>query len=287
MKIYGTKRIIPGKCDKILGLENIDRIIHISQQPIGRTPRSNPATYTGVFDYIRQVFSETNDAKIRGYDKSKFSFNVKGGRCEACGGDGVKRISMQFLPDVYVPCEVCHGKRFTSETLEIKFKGKSISDVLDMTVEDALEFFDAFPKIKKCLQTIYDVGLGYIKLGQSSTTLSGGEAQRVKLATELNSKISSTTLYIMDEPTTGLHTDDIKRLMNVINQIADAGATVLIIEHNLDVIKLADYIIDMGPEGGQRGGQCIFEGRPEELIKFENSYTGKYLQPLFEKQNKA
>ena len=287
MKIYGTKRIIPGKCDKILGLENIDRIIHISQQPIGRTPRSNPATYTGVFDNIRAVFADTNDAKIRGYDKSKFSFNVKGGRCEACGGDGVKRISMQFLPDVYVPCEVCHGKRFTSETLEIKFKGKSISDVLDMTVEDALEFFDAFPKIKKCLQTIYDVGLGYIKLGQSSTTLSGGEAQRVKLATELNSKISASTLYIMDEPTTGLHTDDIKRLMNVINQIADMGATVLIIEHNLDVIKLADYIIDMGPEGGARGGNCIFEGRPEELIKREDSYTGKYLKPLFEKQNKA
>ena len=286
MKIYGTKRIIPGKCDKIIGLENIDRIIHISQQPIGRTPRSNPATYTGVFDSIRSLFAETNDAKIRGYDKSKFSFNVKGGRCEACGGDGVKRISMQFLPDVYVPCEVCHGKRFTSEILEIKFKDKSISDVLDMTVEDALTFFDSFPKIKKCLQTIYDVGLGYIKLGQSSTTLSGGEAQRVKLATELNSKISASTLYIMDEPTTGLHTDDIKRLMNVINQIADQGATVLIIEHNLDVIKLADYIIDMGPEGGNRGGECIFEGRPEELINNEKSYTGKYLRPLFEKQNK-
>ena len=283
MKIYGTKRMIPGKCDSILGLDNIDRIIHISQQPIGRTPRSNPATYTGVFDAIRSLFAETNDAKIRGYDKSKFSFNVKGGRCEACGGDGLKRISMQFLPDVYVPCEICHGKRFTSETLEIKYKGKSISDVLDMTIEDALEFFDAFPKIRRTLKTINDVGLGYLKLGQSSTTLSGGEAQRVKLATELNSKISPKTLYIMDEPTTGLHTDDIKRLMNVINQIADQGATVLIIEHNLDVIKLADYIIDMGPEGGNNGGECIFAGRPEDLIKNEKSYTGKYLKDLFNK----
>ena len=283
MKIYGTKRMIPGKCDSISGLDNIDRIIHISQQPIGRTPRSNPATYTGVFDAIRSLFAETNDAKIRGYDKSKFSFNVKGGRCEACGGDGLKRISMQFLPDVYVPCEICHGKRFTSETLEIKYKGKSISDVLDMTIEDALEFFDAFPKIRRTLKTINDVGLGYLKLGQSSTTLSGGEAQRVKLATELNSKISPKTLYIMDEPTTGLHTDDIKRLMNVINQSADQGATVLIIEHNLDVIKLADYIIDMGPEGGNNGGECIFAGRPEELIKNEKSYTGKYLKDLFNK----
>ena len=283
MKIYGTKRMIPGKCDSISGLDNIERIIHISQQPIGRTPRSNPATYTGVFDAIRSLFAETNDAKIRGYDKSKFSFNVKGGRCEACGGDGLKRISMQFLPDVYVPCEICHGKRFTSETLEIKYKGKSISDVLDMTIEDALEFFDAFPKIRRTLKTINDVGLGYLKLGQSSTTLSGGEAQRVKLATELNSKISPKTLYIMDEPTTGLHTDDIKRLMNVINQIADQGATVLIIEHNLDVIKLADYIIDMGPEGGNNGGECIFAGRPEELIKNEKSYTGKYLKDLFNK----
>ena len=283
MKIYGSKRIIPGKCDKITGLENIDRIIHISQSPIGRTPRSNPATYTGVFDLIRGIFAETNDAKIRGYDKSKFSFNVKGGRCEACSGDGVKRISMQFLPDVYVPCEVCHGKRFTSETLEVKFKDKSIYDVLEMTVEDALEFFDAVPKIKRYLQTLYDVGLGYIKLGQSSTTLSGGEAQRIKLATELNSKISPKTLYIMDEPTTGLHTDDINRLMTVINRIADAGATVLIIEHNLDVIKLADYIIDMGPEGGNRGGECIFAGRPEDLINDPKSYTGKYLKEIFNK----
>ncbi|MBQ9449242.1 MAG: excinuclease ABC subunit UvrA [Acholeplasmatales bacterium] len=280
MKIYGTKKIVPGKIDKLEGLENIDRIIHISQQPIGRTPRSNPATYTGVFDDIRDVFSKTNEAKIRGYDKSKFSFNVKGGRCEACGGDGVKRISMQFLPDVYVPCEVCKGKRYTSEVLDIKFKDKNIADVLDMRVEEALDFFDAFPKIKNNLQTIFDVGLGYIKLGQSSTTLSGGEAQRIKLAYELHSKISPKTLYIMDEPTTGLHTDDIKKLMNVINKIADAGATVIIIEHNLNVIKLADYIIDMGPDGGNAGGEVLYSGRVEGIIDCEKSYTGKYLKDL-------
>ena len=280
VKLYNSRKIYPGKVKEILGLENIDRIIQISQQPIGRTPRSNPATYTGVFDDIRTLFSQTNDAKVKGYDKGKFSFNVPGGRCEACGGDGVKRISMQFLPDVYVPCEVCKGKRFQSETLAIKFKDKNIADVLDMTVEDALEFFDAFPKIKSKLQTIYDVGLGYIKLGQSSTTLSGGEAQRVKLAYELHSKITPKTLYILDEPTTGLHVDDIKRLMNVINRIADAGATVLIIEHNLDVIKLADYIIDMGPEGGSKGGEVVFAGRPEDLINEPKSYTGKYLAPL-------
>ena len=280
MNIYGAKRIVPGKIGSIEGLENIDRIIHISQQPIGRTPRSNPATYTGVFDDIRELFSQTTDAKIKGYDKGVFSFNVKGGRCEACSGDGVKRISMQFLPDVYVACEVCKGKRYTSEVLNIKFKDKNIADVLDMTVEAALEFFDAFPKIKSKLQTLYDVGLGYIKLGQSSTTLSGGEAQRIKLAYELHSKISPKTLYILDEPTTGLHTDDIKRLMNVINRIADLGASVIIIEHNLDVIKLADYIIDLGPEGGDKGGTVLFAGRPEDLVKVENSYTGKYLKPL-------
>ena len=283
IKIYGNKKITPGKVKSIEGLDNIDRIIQISQQPIGRTPRSNPATYTGVFDDIRELFAQTTDAKIKGYDKGKFSFNVKGGRCEACWGDGLKRISMQFLPDVYVPCEVCKGKRYQSETLQIKFKGKNISDVLDMTVEDALEFFDAFPKIKSKLQTLYDVGLGYIKLGQSSTTISGGEAQRVKLAYELHSKISPKTLYILDEPTTGLHVDDIKRLMNVISRIADAKATVLIIEHNLDVIKLADYIIDMGPEGGNKGGNVVFSGRPEDLVKLEGSYTGMYLRPLLDK----
>ena len=284
VKLYNAKKIIPGKIKSLDGLDNIDRIIHISQQPIGRTPRSNPATYTGVFDPIRELFSQTNDAKIRGYDKSKFSFNVKGGRCEACWGDGVKRISMQFLPDVYVPCEVCKGKRFTSETLDIKFKGKNIYDVLEMRVEEALEFFDAIPKIKGYLETLNDVGLGYIKLGQSSTTLSGGEAQRIKLATELHSKISPKTLYILDEPTTGLHTHDIKKLMEVINRIADAGATVLIIEHNLDVIKLSDYIIDLGPEGGDMGGEILFSGRPEDLIKCDKSYTAKFLKPLLEEK---
>ena len=261
-------------------MDQIERIVHISQQPIGRTPRSNPATYTGVFDDIRELFASTTDAKVKGYDKSRFSFNVKGGRCEACSGDGVKRISMHFLPDVYVPCEVCKGTRFQQETLDIRFKGKSIADVLEMTVEDALAFFDAFPKIKSRLQTIYDVGLGYIKLGQSSTTLSGGEAQRVKLAYELHSKITPQTLYILDEPTTGLHADDIKRLMAVIGRIADQGATVIIIEHNLDVIKLADYIVDLGPEGGNKGGRVLFEGTPEKLILNEESYTARYLKPL-------
>ena len=280
VKLYSAKKVSPGAVKRIEGLENIDRVVHISQQPIGRTPRSNPATYTGVFDDIRELFSQTTDAKIRGYDKSRFSFNVRGGRCEACSGDGVKRISMHFLPDVFVPCEVCHGTRYQQETLDVKFKGKSIADVLDMTVEDAVEFFDAFPKIKSKLQTIYDVGLGYIKLGQSSTTLSGGEAQRVKLAYELHSKISPKSLYILDEPTTGLHVDDIKRLMEVIARIADAGATVIIIEHNLDVIKLADYIIDLGPEGGNRGGTVLFEGTPEKLVNHPESYTAKYLKPL-------
>lgn len=280
VKLYSAKKVSPGQVKRIDGLDNIDRIVHISQQPIGRTPRSNPATYTGVFDDIRDLFSQTTDAKIKGYDKSRFSFNVRGGRCEACCGDGVKRISMHFLPDVFVPCEVCHGTRYQQETLDVKFKGKSIADVLEMTVEDAVEFFDAFPKIKAKLQTIYDVGLGYIKLGQSSTTLSGGEAQRVKLAYELHSRITPKSLYILDEPTTGLHVDDIKRLMEVISRIADAGATVIIIEHNLDVIKLADYIIDLGPEGGNRGGTVLFEGTPEDLIKSEKSYTAKYLRPL-------
>lgn len=284
VKLYGSKKITPGQVQKIEGLDQIDRIIQISQQPIGRTPRSNPATYTGVFDDIRELFAQTTDAKIKGYDKSKFSFNVRGGRCEACGGDGVKRISMQFLPDVFVKCEVCHGKRFQSETLEIKFKGKNIADVLDMTVEDALEFFHSIPKIHSKLQTLYDVGLGYIKLGQSSTTLSGGEAQRVKLAYELHSKITNRMLYILDEPTTGLHVDDIKRLMEVLNRIADQHATILIIEHNLDVIKLADYIIDMGPEGGNKGGTVLFSGRPEELICHANSYTAQYLKPILEKK---
>lgn len=285
VRLYKAKKVVPGKVKKIEGLEFIDRIVHISQQPIGRTPRSNPATYTGVFDDIRELYAQTTDAKIKGYDKSRFSFNVRGGRCEACGGDGVKRISMHFLPDVYVPCEVCKGTRFQQETLDIRFKDKSIADVLDMTVEDAVEFFDAFPKIKSKLKILNDVGLGYIKLGQSSTTLSGGEAQRVKLAFELHSKITPETLYILDEPTTGLHADDIKRLMSVIDRIAQAGATVIIIEHNLDVIKLADYIIDLGPDGGNKGGTVLFQGTPEQLIKNERSYTAKYLKPLLNDVN--
>ncbi len=280
--LYKSKKLYPGKCASIEGMEKVEKIIDISQSPIGRTPRSNPATYTGVFDDIRDLFAKTNEAKIRGYDKSRFSFNVKGGRCEHCGGDGVKRISMNFLPDVYVPCEVCHGSRFNSETLQIKYKGKTIADVLDMTVEDALEFFSNVPRIQSKLQTMYDVGLDYIKLGQSSTTLSGGEAQRIKLATELHSRITNKTVYILDEPTTGLHVDDINRLMKVINRICDSGATVIIIEHNLEVIKLADHIIDLGYEGGDKGGQIIFEGRPEELVLCEKSYTGKYLKPYLE-----
>lgn len=277
-KIYRSK-IIPGKCDDILGVENIERVIEIDQSPIGRTPRSNPATYTGVFDFIRELFAQTVDAKMRGYDKGRFSFNVKGGRCEACGGDGVQRIQMNFLPDVYITCETCHGKRYNRETLEIKYKGKTIADVLEMTVDEAVEFFDNIPTIKHRLEVIQRVGLGYIKLGQSAPTLSGGEAQRVKLASELHRRITDKTLYILDEPTTGLHTDDIARLLNVIDYIVDAGATVVIIEHNLDVIKVADHIIDLGPEGGNRGGEIIFEGTPEEIINCEKSYTGQYLKP--------
>lgn len=277
-EVYNSNKVYPGKYKKITGLENIDKIIQISQSPIGRTPRSNPATYTSVFDDIRDLFAQTNDAKIRGFDKGRFSFNVKGGRCESCWGDGVKRISMQFLPDVYVECEECKGKRYNKETLEVKYKGKTISDVLDMTIEDACEFFSAIPKIKSKLDTLIEVGLGYIKLGQSSTTLSGGEAQRVKLATELHKKITPGTLYVMDEPTTGLHNDDIKRLMNVIFKIRDEGASIVIIEHNLDVIKLADYIIDLGPEGGDKGGEVVTKGTPEEVAQVSESYTGQYLK---------
>lgn len=278
VKLYKARKVYPGKCKEIKGLENIDRVIQISQAPIGRTPRSNPATYTGVFDDIRDLFSQTNVAKMRGYDKGRFSFNIKGGRCESCCGDGVKRISMQFLPDVYVPCEACNGTRYNSETLDCTFKGKNIAQVLDMTVKEAYEFFDSIPRIKDKLQTMLDVGLGYIKLGQSSTTLSGGEAQRVKLAYELHSKITSKTLYVMDEPTTGLHIDDINHLMKVILRMRDQGATIVIIEHNLDVIKLADYIIDLGPEGGCRGGEILYQGTPEGLVKEERSFTGKYLK---------
>ncbi len=268
----------PGKCKAVKGLENIDKIINIDQSPIGRTPRSNPATYTGVFDLIRDLFATTNEAKLRGYQKGRFSFNVPGGRCESCNGDGVHKIEMHFLPDIYVPCEVCKGKRYNRETLEVKYKGKSIADVLDMTVEEALEFFDKIPKIKPKLQTLYDVGLGYIKLGQPSTTLSGGEAQRVKLATELSKRATGKTLYILDEPTTGLHIADVHRLVNILQRLVDTGNTILVIEHNLDLIKTADYIVDLGPEGGDNGGEVVAVGSPEQICKNERSYTGKFLK---------
>lgn len=270
----------PGKCDDILGIEDFEKVIDIDQSPIGRTPRSNPATYTGVFDQIRELFATTVEAKKRGYDKGRFSFNVKGGRCERCQGDGVLRIEMHFLPDVYIPCDECEGKRYNRETLEVKYRGKTIADVLDMTVDEAVEFFENFPQIKNKLETMKNVGLGYLKLGQSSTTLSGGEAQRVKLASELHKRITDRTIYMLDEPTTGLHTDDVKRLLQVINYIVDQGATVIIIEHNLDVIKSADYIIDLGPEGGDQGGYLICSGTPEEVMQCERSYTGKYLKKV-------
>lgn len=272
-----------GKCKEIKGIENLDKVIDIDQSPIGRTPRSNPATYTGVFDLIRDLFTETQEAKMRGYTKGRFSFNVSGGRCEACEGDGIVKIEMHFLSDVYVPCEVCKGKRYNRETLEVKYKGKSIYDVLNMTIEEALEFFSNIPKIKTKLQTLYDVGLGYIKLGQSSTTLSGGEAQRVKLATELAKKSTGKTLYILDEPTTGLHMADVHRLIDILQRLADGGNSILIIEHNLDVIKTADYIIDLGPEGGIGGGEIIATGTPEEVAKVEGSYTGKFLKRVLSK----
>jgi len=268
----------PGKCKQVKGLHNIDKIVNIDQSPIGRTPRSNPATYTGVFDMIRDLFAGTNEAKMRGYDKGRFSFNVPGGRCEACSGDGVLKIEMHFLSDIYVPCEVCKGKRYNKETLEVKYKGKSISDVLDMTVEEALEFFDKIPRIKSKIQTLYDVGLGYIKLGQPSTTLSGGEAQRVKLATELSKKATGKTLYILDEPTTGLHIADVHRLVDILQRLVDTGNTIIVIEHNLDLIKTCDHIIDLGPEGGDKGGQVIAVGTPEHIVKNEDSYTGKFLK---------
>ncbi len=270
----------PGKCKGVTGIENIDKIVNIDQSPIGRSPRSNPATYTGVFDFIRDLFAEMNESKMRGYSKGRFSFNVSGGRCESCQGDGVKKIEMHFLADIYVPCEVCHGKRYNSETLEVKFKGKSIYDVLDMTVEEALTFFDKMPKIKNKIQTLYDVGLGYIKLGQPSTTLSGGEAQRVKLATELSKKATGKTLYLLDEPTTGLHIDDVHKLVEILQRLVDTGNTIIVIEHNLDLIKTADYIIDLGPEGGDNGGELIASGTPEEVIKVKESYTGEYLKKV-------
>ncbi|PPQ46693.1 excinuclease ABC subunit UvrA [Paenibacillus peoriae] len=276
-------RVRPGQHKEIRGLEHIEKVVEIDQSPIGRTPRSNPATYTGVFDDIRDLFSQTNEAKVRGYKKGRFSFNVKGGRCEACRGDGIIKIEMHFLPDVYVPCEVCKGKRYNRETLEVKYKGKSIADVLEMTVEDATEFFVNIPKIHRKIQTLMDVGLGYIKLGQPATTLSGGEAQRVKLASELYRRSTGKTIYILDEPTTGLHVHDIDRLLTVLHRLVDSGETVLVIEHNLDVIKTADYLIDLGPEGGSGGGTILATGTPEQLVKVEESYTGRYLKPILER----
>ena len=279
----GRTRVEPGKCKKIKGLENIDKIIDISQDPIGRTPRSNPATYTGVFDDIRDLFAQTNDSKIRGYDKGRFSFNVRGGRCEACQGDGILRISMHFLPDVFVPCDVCEGKRYNEETLAVTYKGKNIYDVLEMSIEESVEFFRNIPKIAHRLKTLEDVGLGYVKLGQSATTLSGGEAQRVKLASELQRKATGKTLFVLDEPTTGLHTHDVKKLMEVLQRLVDNGDTVLVIEHNLDVIKCADYIIDLGPEGGDEGGNIVVCGTVEEVMNCEESYTGQYLKKVLVK----
>ncbi|HFV7680755.1 TPA: excinuclease ABC subunit UvrA [Staphylococcus aureus] len=276
-------KVKPGLYDKIEGIDQLDKIIDIDQSPIGRTPRSNPATYTGVFDDIRDVFAQTNEAKIRGYQKGRFSFNVKGGRCEACKGDGIIKIEMHFLPDVYVPCEVCDGKRYNRETLEVTYKGKNIADILDMTVEEATQFFENIPKIKRKLQTLVDVGLGYVTLGQQATTLSGGEAQRVKLASELHKRSTGKSIYILDEPTTGLHVDDISRLLKVLNRLVENGDTVVIIEHNLDVIKTADYIIDLGPEGGSGGGTIVATGTPEDIAQTKSSYTGKYLKEVLER----
>ena len=282
-KELNDSHVKPGKCKQIKGIENIDKIINIDQSPIGRSPRSNPATYTGVFDLIRDIFAGTNEAKMRGYQKGRFSFNVPGGRCESCSGDGLIKIEMHFLPDIYVPCEVCKGKRYNHETLEVKYKGKTIADVLDMTVEDALEFFANIPKIKQKIQTLYDVGLGYIKLGQPSTTLSGGEAQRVKLATELSRKATGKTLYILDEPTTGLHIADVHRLVDILQRLVDTGNTIIVIEHNLDLIKTCDNIIDLGPEGGEAGGQVVVTGTPEQVAKNEESYTGMFLKKYLNK----
>ncbi len=276
-------RCIPGKHDKILGIEALDKVINIDQSPIGRTPRSNPATYTGVFDLIRDLFASTSDAKMKGYSKGRFSFNVKGGRCEACSGDGIIKIEMNFLPDIYVPCEVCGGKRYNRETLEVRYKGKNIFEILDMTVEEALRFFEHIPSIQRKIQTLYDVGLSYIKLGQPSTTLSGGEAQRIKLATELSRRSTGKTIYILDEPTTGLHFADVHKLVEILNKLAENGNTVVVIEHNLDVIKTADYLIDIGPEGGSRGGTIIAQGTPEEVAECEQSYTGAYVKKMLER----
>lgn len=278
-ELNGAKKPL-GKFSEILGIENADKVINIDQSPIGRTPRSNPATYTGVFTDIRNLFAATQESKVRGYTASRYSFNVKGGRCEACQGDGIKKIEMHFLADVYVPCDVCKGARYNRETLEVKYRGKNISEVLDMTVDEALIFFDSQPRIREKLKTIAEVGLGYIKLGQSATTLSGGEAQRVKLSTELSKRSTGKTVYILDEPTTGLHTADVHKLIDILQRLVDAGNTVIVIEHNLDVVKSADHIIDLGPEGGDRGGTVVAEGTPEKIAKCKKSYTGQYLKKI-------
>ena len=275
-------RTVPGKHEKMIGIEQLDKVIDIDQSPIGRTPRSNPATYTGVFDMIRDLFASTQDAKMRGYSKGRFSFNVKGGRCEACGGDGILKIEMNFLPDIYVPCEVCGGKRYNRETLEVHYKGKSIYDVLNMTVEEAVHFFENVPSIKRKIETLNDVGLSYLRLGHPSTSLSGGEAQRIKLATELSKRSTGKTIYILDEPTTGLHFADVHKLVEILKRFSDTGNTVVVIEHNLDVIKTADYIIDIGPEGGDKGGTVIAKGTPEEVAKNKNSHTGFYIKKYLE-----
>ena len=269
-----------GKHKAIKGMENLDKVININQSPIGRTPRSNPATYTGVFTDIRNLFASTQESKMRGYNAGRYSFNVKGGRCEACQGDGIIKIEMHFLPDVYVPCDVCKGRRYNHETLEVKYKGKSIHDVLEMTVEEGVEFFSSIPRIQRKLKTLYEVGLGYIKIGQPATTLSGGEAQRVKLATELAKRSTGRTIYILDEPTTGLHIADVHRLIEVLNKLVDTGNTVVVIEHNLDLIKIADHIIDLGPEGGDFGGEIVAEGTPEQVARNGNSFTGMYLKKI-------
>jgi excinuclease ABC subunit A len=275
-QLNGAK-VIAGKHTRVEGLENLDKVVHVDQNPIGRTPRSNPATYTGVFDHIRSLFSDTQESKARGYLQGRFSFNVKGGRCEACSGDGTIRIEMNFLPDVYVACEVCHGARYNRETLQIKYKGKNIAEVLEMPIAEAAEFFAPITKIARYLETLVEVGLGYVRLGQSATTLSGGEAQRVKLATELQRRSTGRSIYVLDEPTTGLHFEDVRKLLLVLNSLVDKGNTVIVIEHNLDVIKSADWVIDMGPEGGSRGGEVIAVGTPEQVAKISHSYTGQFL----------
>jgi excinuclease ABC subunit A len=278
-ELHGT-RIVPGKHTRVTGMQHLDKVVHVDQGPIGRTPRSNPATYTGVFDNIRKLFAQTTEAKVRGYQPGRFSFNVKGGRCEACSGDGTIKIEMQFLPDVYVPCEVCHGARYNTDTLQVHYKGKTIADVLEMPIEEAAEFFEPIQQIHRHLKTLVDVGLGYVRLGQPAPTLSGGEAQRVKLASELQRRSTGRTIYVLDEPTTGLHFDDIRKLLGVLGRLVDNGNTVIVIEHNLDVIKTADYVIDLGPDGGSRGGMVVATGTPEEVARVEESYTGQFLKKL-------